>query len=259
MSGILQNQSGYVLTLSINNPERRNAISAAMLQALLDIVRAIDPKKVRALVLRGAGDKAFCSGYDLTALPGNAQQGADFKGPALLSETCQAICDCPVPTIAALKGSCFGAGGELAISCDLRLAAEDVKFAMPPAKLGIVYAQQGLARFVRTVGMAVTKEIFFAGATWEVGDLLRIGLINRRLPTDRFFAEVASAAEQIAANAPLAVQSMKRIIDAVALNMLTPQQHSQFDALRLQAFQSADYREGVQAMAQKRPPVFKGE
>ena len=258
MPAITQAETNGILTLTIEHAERRNAINPALLEQLETMVEDIDRDKIRCVVLRGAGSQAFCSGYDLQALPTQIDEEEAFAGPQLLADACDAISECPVPTVAAMQGACFGAGGELAIACDLRVAADDLKFGMPPAKLGIVYQQDGLARFVRELGYARTKEIFFTGATWNAADAERLGFVNRIWPAASFWTEVQAFVTAIAANAPLAVQGMKRIVDAVAETDFTAVEEREFDRLRLQAFQSADYREGVKAMGEKRPPAFVG-
>lgn len=258
MTDVVVSIDDRIMTVTLDRRDRRNAVSASMLEKLVAVFEEVDRERVRCAVLRGAGDEAFCSGYDLAALPTDVDADTAFEGPELLMDACDAISECPVPTVAALKGSCFGAGGELAVACDLRLAADDLKFGMPPAKLGIVYQQDGLARFVRELGYARTKEIFFTGATWDAQDAVRLGFVNRVYGAASFFDDVRAFAATIVDNAPLAVQGMKRIIDSVAETDFTAVEEREFDRLRLQAFQSDDYREGVKAMSDKRRPAFSG-
>ncbi len=256
---IVSEQDGYVLTLTINNPDRRNAVSGVMLRHLVEILAAVRITEVRCVVLRGAGERAFCSGYDLSALPTGQGDAGQFDGPAQLLLASRAIADCPAPVLAAVKGACYGAGGELAIQADVRLVSDHVRLGMPPAKIGIVYPEDGISRFVQILGPGGTADLFFTGHTWDAGRLAAAGFADHVFADDVFFDSVQQHARQIAANAPLALSGLKKMIRAAGASGYSDEQIQEFARLRLQAFASDDYREGLGAMRDKRPPEFRGE
>jgi enoyl-CoA hydratase/carnithine racemase len=167
----------------------------------------------------------------------------------------------PCPTIAFLNGSAFGAGGELAATCDLRVARPGVTIGMPPAKLGVVYAPAGLRRFLHLVGPSRAREMFFTGRPVEAEEALAIGLVDRVVPVDEAEEATLALADEIAGNAPLAVQGMKRILrllDAAAERGFTAAERVEIAQLRRRAFESDDVREGREAFLEKRPPRFRG-
>jgi len=250
---------GGVRVLVIDNPQKRNALDFASLAELEAACVAAARDRVRCLVLRGAGDQAFSSGFDLGAMDDG--QGGDR--PDLAAERAmEAVEAVPCPTVAFVNGAAFGAGCELAATCDLRVASAGIMLGMPPAKLGVVYAAAGLRRFLALMGAAHTREMFFTGRPIEAEAALALGLVSRVVPAERAEAEVLALAEEIAANAPLAVQGMKRILrllEASHERGLTEPEREEIALLRTRAFESADLREGRVAFQERRPPRFRGE
>ncbi len=236
---------GVVRRLTLDRPERRNALDPdhlALLRAAL--VDARQSSAVRVVVLTGSA-AAFCSGYDLT-------QRFDAHEPdTLVVETMAAVRACEVPIVAAVEGACFGAGLELAISADLRVACPNARFCLPPAKLGIAYAPQGLARLVGLVGTAQARRLVFTADVLDASEALRIGLVDQ-LESEPVAAAL-SLAERIAAQAPLAVRHMKR-----ALNAMELQPSLSMEVERRALFSSNDAREGVAAFTERRRPRFDG-
>ncbi len=250
---------GPVRLVTLDNPQKRNALDFGSLAELSAACAAASDDGVRCLVVRGAGDKAFCSGFDIAAIPVGPTDGD--RPDLAVERTMEAVEAVPCPTIAFLNGSAFGAGAELAATCDLRVAGPGVAIGMPPAKLGVVYAPAGLRRFLHLVGPSRAREMFFTGRPVDAGEALAIGLVDRVVPADEAEEATLALAEEIARNAPLAVQGMKRILrllDAAAERGFTDEEREEISRLRRRAFASDDVREGRQAFLEKRPPRFRG-
>lgn len=249
---------GSVRVLTLDNPAKRNAIDFGSLAEFSLACAAAARDRVRCLVVRGAGDQAFSAGFDLDAM-----DAGDGDRPDLAVERAmEALEAVPCPTIAFLNGSAFGGGCELAVTCDLRVARAGVSLGMPPARLGVVYAAAGLRRFLALVGPSRTREMFFTGRPVEAEAALAWGLVNRVVPAERAEAEVMALAEEVAHNAPLAVQGMKRILrllEASHERGLTEPERLEISDLRTRAFQSADLAEGRAAFRDRRPPRFRGQ
>jgi enoyl-CoA hydratase/carnithine racemase len=250
---------GAVRLLVVDNPAKRNALDFATLAQLEEACARATSDGVRCLVIRGAGDQAFCSGFDIEAIPTGPQEG---DRPDLAVERAMAAIEAvPCPTIAFLNGAAFGAGGELAVTCDLRVACEGIRIGMPPARLGVVYAPSGLRRFLHLVGPTHARELFFTGRAVAADRAVAIGLVDRLLPRSEAEAEALALADEIAGNAPLAVQGMKRIfrlLESAAERGLTERERDEITALRRTAFESDDVREGRAAFLEKRAPRFSG-
>jgi enoyl-CoA hydratase len=251
---------GRVRVVTIDHPQKRNALDHASLREIEAACTAVVGDGVRCLVFRGSGDKAFCSGFDIEAIPTGPQDGD--RPDLAVERTMEAVEAVPCPTIAFLNGSAFGAGGELAVSCDLRVARQGIFLGMPPAKLGVVYPVGGLRRFLSLLGPARAKEMFFTGRPVEAERALQIGLVDRLLPAGDAERAALELAEEIAQNAPLAVQGMKRILrllEAAHERGFTPGEREEIDRARRVAFESDDTAEGRLAFLEKRLPRFRGK
>lgn len=251
---------GLVRVLTIANPGKRNAFDYGSLAALAAACEQAAADRVRCLVLRGEGDQAFSSGFDIEAMEGD---GPDGDRPDLATERAmEAVEAVPCPTVAFVNGAAFGAGCELAVTCDLRIASDGARMGMPPAKLGVVYAAAGIRRFLALVGPAHARELFFTGRPVDAQRALAIGLLDRVAPPTEAEAAALALAEEIAANAPIAVQGMKRILRLLVASHergLTGDERDEIAALRTRAFDSEDLREGRRAWAERRAPRFRGE
>jgi enoyl-CoA hydratase/carnithine racemase len=248
---------GAVRVLTLDNVEKRNALDYGSLAELEQACELAARDQVRCLVIRGEGDQAFSSGFDIGAMDGPGGDRPDLAVERVM-EAVEAV---PCPTVAFVNGAAFGAGCELAVTCDLRIASAGATLGMPPAKLGVVYAAAGLRRFLALVGPAHTREIFFTGRPMGAATARAIGLVDRVSEPDEAEAEALALADEIARNAPLAVQGMKRILrllETAHERGLTEAERDEVSELRRRAFDSADLKEGRAAWTEKRKPRFQG-
>jgi enoyl-CoA hydratase/carnithine racemase len=248
-----------VLRLTISNPSRRNALDHPILDAIAEAVAGVPPD-ASCVLLTGA-DGMFSSGYDLGDIPDDvfaveAERLVAHPFTAALA----ALDDCDLPTVAALPGHTIGGGLELALACDLRVAADGIRLGMPPAKLGLVYSHTGLRRFLDAIGAARTRELFLLGRTIDARTALTWGLVNEiALPAELEDAALQMA-EELAGNAPLSLGGNKRVIRELlrARGELHPDIERELIELRRACFESEDLREGVRAFAEKRPARWRG-
>ena len=246
-----------VVRLTIANPGKRNALDHAILDGLAAAVAA-RAGDARCLVLTGA-DGMFSSGYDIGDLPDDVfAERAEALVAHPFTAALEALDGCDVPTVAALPGHTIGGGLELALCCDLRVAADGIRLGMPPAKLGLVYSHTGLARFLRVVGEARTRELFLLGRTVDAVVAESWGLVNAVVADDAVQAAALDWAGELAANAPLSVRGNKRVLRELLRGTLDPDVERELIALREASFRSRDMREGVRAFGEKRAPVWQG-
>jgi enoyl-CoA hydratase/carnithine racemase len=243
-----------IATLTIDRPERRNALSYEMwsaLPGLLAQVRAAP--EVRVLVVRGT--EHFAAGADISefATLRKDPSGARRYGAAVHAGE-RAIATLPLPTIAAVTGFCIGGGCEVALACDLRLAADNARFGITPAKLGIVYSFTSTRQLVQAVGPAWAKQILFSADLLDATTALRIGLVNETHPLDSFDERVSELAGRIASRARVSVRGAKQIINRIDAGQTT--EDDDVRKLYDTAVLSADYTEGVEAFLTKRDPKF---
>jgi enoyl-CoA hydratase/carnithine racemase len=249
-----------VARLRIANPERRNALDHDILDAIAEALPQLDRGiETRCVLITGA-PPVFSAGYDLGSF---AAETFERDAEALVAHPYHAAMEAlsrhPWPTVAALNGHCIGGGLELAITCDLRICAAGAKLGMPPVKLGLVYGHTGLRKFLDTVGLARTKELFLTGRNFEAKRAEEIGLVHEVVADEGLEEAAVALAAGIAANAPLSMRGNKSAIEVLnASPILSEQKEAGLIALRESCFSSEDLREGVQAFAEKRKPVWKG-
>jgi enoyl-CoA hydratase len=241
---------GAVGVLTIDRQERRNALNAQLCDQMRELL--LEHRDRRAIVITGAGT-AFCAGADLgTRFQAEGDAHTDTFRPAfeLMLDT---IVDHRAPVIAAVNGPAIGAGMQLAVACDIRVAAADARFAIPGGKLGIHLSPRNIWRLAQLVGQAAARDFLLAGRTVDAEDALRIGLVQY------VDADAYAIAEEIAASAPFTVQGHKRSLNLVAEAQWLPDAAlDEIAALEARAFGSEDLREGMAAFAEKRPPKFQG-
>lgn len=256
MELVLTNRTDHICTLTLNRAEKRNALSGEMMECLgAAITAASEDSDLRVVVLRGAGP-AFCAGLDLGELA--RPQSLGSLDSRLLKEVLEPLEACPTPTIAMVHGDAMAAGCQLALHCDLRVAAADARFAMPVARLGIAAPYPLTLKLVESVGAAATKELLFTGEIIDTERALRLGLVNRVVPFAALEEATNALAATIAANAPLAVRAMKQYARR-ASHALTAIPHGDLASVEAHVRQSADLREGLLARREKRKPAFRGE
>lgn len=244
-----------------NRPERRNAVSLEMWQALPDLVTQVaENNDLRVLLIRGAGVEAFISGADIS------QFGQVRSGPAATvgydratATALTALMNLEKPVIAMIHGFCFGGGCSVAAMCDLRLCADDARFSIPAARLGIAYGlERGAERLVQIVGAANASEILLTARVYTAEEAYHMSLVNRVVPKAELEAYTREYASKLASNAPLSMAAHKFFIrESGKASNLRDQEAGR--AWLARCFASDDYKEGVAAFMEKRKPKFQGK
>lgn len=263
MDELLVRKEGPVATLTLNRPDRLNAITTGMLDSLSEALKDCDrDPSVRVVVLTGAG-KGFCAGLDLKDAA--AGQGIGSAGGAaaavqrfdLRNAPPTVLHDLDKPTICALNGAAAGYGMDLALGCDIRIAARSAKIAPAFTKRGVLPESGGTWLLPRLVGWSRACEIAFTGRNLDAEQCLSLGFVSRVVPDEDLAQDVRGLAEEIAANAPLAVQATKRMMRLGMDETFEANVHHVFLQL-LPLFRSKDFQEGLRSFVEKRPPRFEG-
>jgi enoyl-CoA hydratase len=257
---LLLEKDGPIGWIVFNQPEKRNAVSQEMWQLMPEHVGELAADDaIRVVVLRGAGDQAFVAGADISQFKDRRRNMADEEEYSRISARGQeSLATLQKPLLAMIHGYCVGGGVGIAITCDLRLAADDARFGIPAARLGLGYNYRGMEKLMRLVGPAYTKEIFFTARTdFTAQDAWRMGLVNQVVPKAELEAFTRNYALTIARNAPLTLRSAKATVE----QLVKPHDQrdlAMLDRLIADCFNSQDYQEGVRAFSEKRRPQFQG-
>ena len=251
-------RKGAVEVWTIEGEARRNSLTMAFLRELGERVRAAGADRaVRAVVLTGAGDRAFCAGADLKERARMTDEEVHGFHAAVL-DAFLGIERAPQPFVAALNGAALGGGLELALACDLRVAAEGAEMGFPEVGLGIIPGAGGTARLPRLVGVARAKDLVLTARRIGAAEALAMGLVSRVAPAGRVRDEAAALAEQVARNAPISLRQAKRAIDG-GFDLSLDEALALENRLYQDCLASRDRVEALRAFAEKRPPVFSGE
>jgi enoyl-CoA hydratase/carnithine racemase len=256
---MIARKEGGIGWMIFNQPQKHNAVSLDMWQAVPRIIAAFDADAdVRVIVLAGAGERAFISGADISEF--EAKRGSEdaIKAYDAVGDTAHAaIAAAAKPTIAMIRGICYGGGTGIALTTDLRICSSDARFSVPAAKLGVGYRYSGIKRLVDVVGPAFAKEIFFTAGAFTAEDARIMGLVNRVVAPDEIEAYTTRVASTISGNAPLTIKAAKMAINA-AVEDAERRRLDAVDAAITACRLSSDYVEGRRAFMEKRKPAFTG-
>ncbi len=253
---LIVERDGPVGRVIFSNPDKRNAMSLAMWQALPRAMRELDEDaSVRVVVLEGAGDKAFVAGADISQfekvrLDPQARRQYDDTVDAGYA----AAIGCSKPVVAKIRGFCVGGGLGIAASCDVRICADDARFRMPAGRLGLGYNLEGIKRFIDLIGPQNTCDLFFSARMIDAAEAQRMGFVSHVVPANQLDSDVSKWAHLVAENAPLTLRAAKTAVNA----LLSQSGTGAVDEAIERCFTSEDYREGVRAFMEKREPRFTG-
>ncbi|HKH22875.1 MAG TPA: enoyl-CoA hydratase-related protein [Solirubrobacterales bacterium] len=257
---LLDHPAEAVARLTLNRPESRNALDHDTLNGIAEAMPALDRGiELRCVILTGA-DGIFSAGYDIG---GFSDDEFETEAESLVAHPfargLEAVAAHPWPVLCAINGHALGGALELTLCCDLRICAGGAKLGMPPAKLGLIYGHTGLRRFIDTIGMPRTKELFLTGRNVDAERAEEIGLVHEVVDAAELETAAIELAAEVAANAPLSMKGNKHAIDTLNANpRLSEDQERELIELRESCFRSEDLREGISAFAEKRKPVWKG-
>jgi enoyl-CoA hydratase/carnithine racemase len=253
----LDEPAEHVVRIKISNPAKRGALDHEILDGLAEQMRTLD---ARCIIITGDGP-VFSAGYDLGNLEGDEfAKDAESLVAHPFTDAIDAVERYRYPVVAAINGHAIGGGLELALACDIRIAARDVEMGMPPAKIGLIYSHTGLRKFIDTCGVANTNELFFLGRNVDADRALQMGLVNQVVERGGLADKTLAIAREIGSNAPLSLAGNKTIIRALREHggKLPRQLESQLVELRESCFRTEDFREGVRAFGEKRDPQWRG-
>jgi enoyl-CoA hydratase/carnithine racemase len=262
---MLLEKDGNVATITINRPEQRNAMQSVMWKWLADTMDELNSDNdVRCVVIRGAGDKAFASGADISEFEvwTNMEKAGEYGG--LVEGAMQSVERHRNPVIAMIQGYALGAGCQLSVTCDLRILAEEAKVGIPSAKLGVMLNYENYQRFVNLVGVSIAREIFYIGRPLDAARAKEVGFANYVVPEAELEDFTYEIAREISGNAPLSVRGSKRVLQATLEHGMLERGRdadilAELDRLSATCFLSEDMQEGVSAFFGKRKADFKGK
>ena len=250
-NSILKSQEGAVTTLSLNIPERHNALSKEAIDLFSQYLSELQQDDgVRVLIITGRGEKTFCAGAALDQLNSGVIDGDRF------TELTDQIAAMPMPTICSFNGSAYGGGAEIGLACDFRIGITNMNLFVPPARIGLCYPINGIARFVQALGINTAKRLLIASEEFSAETLLNVGYLTHLVEPDSLATATTELAQRIAGYAPLAINAMKKISNDIAFHSFD---QGSAQTLAEHCNQSSDLKEGLRAMNERRAPRFKGE
>ncbi len=247
-STILFEQEAGIATLRFNRPDRRNALGREELSGIQLALGALKPE-TRVLVITSASGSTFCAGADLQQIRAGELDGDQFQ------QVTNELADLSIPTLCVINGNVFGGGCELAMSCDFRLASQDIKMRVPASAIGLCYPIEGIERFVSRLGVSVAKRILVAAEEFSAEQMLEFGIVSRLISSDSLIKESNFTAKMLAQRAPLAVAAMLKVIRQAERGSINYQEARDLAAI---CSDSDDLKEGLLAQKERRPAVFKG-
>jgi methylmalonyl-CoA decarboxylase len=249
---------GSIGTITLTNPAKRNVLSAALVDVIVDGLRRMKSEKVRVAVLRAAeGARVWSAGHDVSELPEAGRDPLGWDDP--LRHLVREIEEFPAPVIAMVEGSVWGGACEMVFSSDLIVATPEATFAVTPAKLGVPYNVSGMLTFLNATTMRVIKEMTFTGRPVSAERAERLGMVNHVVPAEEIEGFTYELAGGIAENAPLAIAVMKEQLRILAgAHPMSPQGFERIQGLRRAVYDSEDYSEGIRAFKEKRRATFRG-
>jgi len=245
--------------LTLDNAQKRNCLSAGLIEALVEGMEQLRQQNVRAVILRAeAGIKTWSAGHDVRELPSNGKDPLTYNDP--LRWVVREIQEFPAPVIAMVEGGVWGGACEMVMSCDLVIAGDNATFAITPAKLGVPYNISGVLNFSKSVSQVVVKELLFTAQPVSAERAERVGMINHVVPLAQLEEFTFNLARQMAQNSPLVISVLKEELRVLSQAYpLMPNTFERIQGLRRDVYNSEDYREGIQAFFDRRKPNFTGK
>lgn len=247
-----------VMELFINRPARRNVLNPALVHCLIDALdwATAEAAGVRCVLLGGRGE-AFCAGYDIGDIGSSGEVGGEKD---LVDRLATHIEDLPLPVVAAVHGPAIGGGCDLAVACDIRLGSTTARFGMPPARLGVLYAVNGMRRLLQRAGESTAREMLLTGLPIDARRAERAAVLSAVVEPEELLERARELCDQLVANAPLSVAGAKRSLGLLSVaHTWTEVEHAELEEIQRRVWRSADASEGPMAFRERRPPQFIGQ
>lgn len=252
----VREETGWI---TLNNPQKKNALSAAMLEELILTLREFNNNKIEVVILRAPeGVKVWSAGHDITELPKERRDPLPYENP--LERVIRAIQEYPGPVIAMVQGGVWGGACDLVMTCDIVIGDHSASFAITPVKLGVPYNASGILKFINILGLHLAKEMFFTAEPITAERANRHGVMNHLVPAECLEDFTYKMAKKMSDRSSLAIAVIKEQFRILSdAHPISPENFERIQGLRRKVYDSDEYREGIQAFLEKRPPVFKGE